>query len=88
MKTLSLNLGSLAAAIAAFFALVGPAAGGGDKVTICHFTSSAENPYVMITISESALEKHFDHHGDVYAVDGQCAADNPPVDPDSQPSVY
>jgi hypothetical protein len=81
MKTIPLTLGSLAATIAAFFALTGAAAGGGAKVTICHLTSSAKNPYVVITISRSALAKHFDHHGDVYAVNGQCAANNPPVVP-------
>jgi ABC-type sugar transport system substrate-binding protein len=79
MKTFSLSLGSLAAAMAAFFALTGPAAGGADKVTICHFTSSVTNPYVVITISRSALAKHFGHHGDVYAVNGRCGPENPPV---------
>lgn len=33
----------------------------GEKVTICHATGSATNPYVIITIDESALPAHRDH---------------------------
>jgi hypothetical protein len=51
------------------------------KVTICHGTASAKNPYVMITVDESALKGHFNGtapgHGknnypDKYPVDGAC----------------
>lgn len=34
---------------------------GQDKVTICHATGSATNPYVTITISVNALDAHRNH---------------------------
>jgi hypothetical protein len=36
----------------------------GVKVTICHRTSSTNNPYVMITVAEAALPAH-QQHGDI-----------------------
>lgn len=33
----------------------------GDRVTICHATHSESNPYVMISISESAIPAHANH---------------------------
>src|SRR4051812_13996776 len=38
------------------------AAAAGHKVTICHATSSAKNPFVQITIDESGLAGHIPHH--------------------------
>ncbi len=35
----------------------------GHKVTICHGTASATNPYVVITVDESALGGHFGQDG-------------------------
>jgi hypothetical protein len=38
--------------------------GGGNndgKITICHATGSATNPFVEITISENAVEAHRNH---------------------------
>lgn len=35
----------------------------GGKVTICHGTASATNPYVKITVSQSAAAKHLSGHG-------------------------
>jgi hypothetical protein len=40
-----------------------PAASAGEKVTICHATGSAANPYVQITVSENAVEAHRRHQG-------------------------
>lgn len=51
------------------------------KVTICHGTASAKNPYVMITVDYSALAGHFNgtasghgknHFPDKYPVNGSC----------------
>lgn len=39
-------------------------ADAGEKITICHNTSSAKNPIVMIEISVNALDKHVLNHGD------------------------
>lgn len=38
-----------------------PAASAAEKVTICHATGSETNPYVRITISDSAVEAHRRH---------------------------
>lgn len=38
-----------------------PAANADGKVTICHATGSETNPYVQITISDSAVEAHKRH---------------------------
>jgi hypothetical protein len=35
--------------------------GANDNVTICHATRSASHPYVLITVSKSALPAHRDH---------------------------
>ncbi|HEX8488984.1 MAG TPA: hypothetical protein VF642_10615 [Propionibacteriaceae bacterium] len=37
------------------------ASGGSGNVTICHATGSASHPYVLITVSKSALAAHRDH---------------------------
>lgn len=55
--------------------------GGGDatdkKVTLCHFTGSDTNPFVVITISKHARDAHTRNHGDVPPdANGNC----PPVD--------
>jgi hypothetical protein len=73
-------------------------AGGPDgKVTICHATGSATNPYVEITVSVNALPAHTRHQGgeDVVNPSGPCnapaaasaaapgAAASPPPDADA-----
>ena len=35
------------------------------KITICHATSSAKNPYNEITVSISGLNGHDKHEGDI-----------------------
>ena len=51
------------------------------KVSLCHGTASAKNPYVLISVDESALKGHFDGtapgHGknnypDFISKDGTC----------------
>lgn len=37
---------------------------------ICHFTGSTTNPWLVITVNQSSIRQHMDHHGDFYAVDG------------------
>jgi len=47
-------LGALAVAVAA------QAGGAAEKVLLCHGTASAKNPYVLISVSENALQGHLD----------------------------
>lgn len=56
----------------------------GKKVTICHATGSTTNPYVVITVDESALPAHRDHQeGEdiIPAPAAGCPAGVPPVVP-------
>lgn len=46
--------GTLAVAVTA------QAGGPAGKVMLCHGTASATNPYVLISVSENALQGHFD----------------------------
>ncbi len=54
----------------------------GHKVAICHGTSSANNPYVLITVDEEALGGHFGQDG-VGGEPGHGANSNPDVFPDA-----
>ena len=75
-----LSMLSLAGAIA-ISALATAGAAPADKVTICHHTSSETNPFVVITISQNAEQKHLDNHGgtgpDEPFIDGVCGGSNP-----------
>jgi hypothetical protein len=35
-----------------------------NKVTLCHFTGSDGNPFIINEVSASAAASHSDHHGD------------------------
>jgi hypothetical protein len=64
-------------------ALATESAAQSDKVTICHRTESAKNPYVVITINRDALPAH-EKHGDFPAGNAGCQI---PVPPDTGPIV-
>lgn len=52
-----------AGALATIATLATPALGAGGKVSICHATSSATNPYVLIDVSVAgAYNAHIRHH--------------------------
>ena len=53
----------------------------GNKVTICHLTSSTTNPYNVITISTNALNPHLNNHGDYFSKSGACPTDAVPCPP-------
>lgn len=38
---------------------------GKNKITICHRTEDAANPYVELSLPESALKGHKKHDGDI-----------------------
>lgn len=48
--------------------------GNEHKITICHATSSATNPYVSINVDVSSLNGHGDHAGDIFAATGEWPA--------------
>jgi hypothetical protein len=87
MRAAAVTAVVLAAAVSATLAATGYAAGlvsfssssptadqyPAGKVTICHHTHSAKNPFVTITVSENALPAHL-RHGDTI---GPCAAAPP-----------
>ena len=43
-----------------------------EKVTICHATGSATNPWVTITVDANGLNGHDDHEGDIMNPVGEC----------------
>jgi hypothetical protein len=49
----------------------------GGKTTICHQTSSETNPFVLITVSDNALDAHKEHGDTLPAADGSCPG--PPI---------
>jgi ABC-type sugar transport system substrate-binding protein len=78
MKKRALCAVAAAVAVAGGVAPMAFAASGGvkgpePKVTFCHHTSSATNPYVVITTGNVALVRaHMKNHDDVLAEDGVC----------------
>ena len=51
-------------------AIVLPDTSNPNKVTLCHFTGSDSNPFIINEVSESAAGSHNDHHGDCVRPDG------------------
>jgi hypothetical protein len=49
------------------------------KVTICHRTESAKNPWVMITISVNAIPAHRAHGDRQLGPNGDCNPPGPPL---------
>lgn len=80
-------VGLLVAAMAAPAAATPHDGGGEHKVTICHVTNSATNPYVVITVDVAAFDgqgaNDHTHHAskdgrvDVVFADGECRDDTP-----------
>ena len=43
----------------------------GEKVALCHATSSVKNPYVLLELSAEAVQTHLNQHSqDFIAIDG------------------
>lgn len=96
-KTRSTVLFAATAAVLPFLAVSSASAGPDDKVTICHATASASNPYVKITVAEDAVDgvagnsgnqaDHFgEHQGALFDAAVHGSGDNwgdiiPPVPP-------
>lgn len=57
------------------------------KVTLCHATGSEYNPYVLITVSESAAEAHANHQDNEDIIPAFIDDDNKPYCPDSEPTI-
>jgi hypothetical protein len=87
MKKTVLLLALFAGGVAASFAIASPSGsliaqtltgqtGTNGKVTICHRTHSAKNPWVKITIGAAALPAHA-RHGDQDLVNGACPTSGP-----------
>lgn len=61
MRSITRRSLAAAAVLGSFAVTVGAQAEEvGDKVRLCHGTASAKNMYVLIEVSESALQGHFD----------------------------
>jgi ABC-type sugar transport system substrate-binding protein len=59
VKRLHLLLVTVAAVVAAVAGVAGARADSDGKVTICHGTASATNPYVAITVSVNAEDAQY-----------------------------
>ena len=63
-RTKKMTVTALAATLLMAAGVTSASAARAPKVTICHATGSASNPYVEITISQNAADAHDRHHGE------------------------
>lgn len=65
-RTMALSSALFAGAASVLVATALPASAAADKVTICHATGSATNPYVVITPSAAGVyHGHYRQHDDL-----------------------
>lgn len=63
-------------------------AGADDKVTVCHATGSATNPWVVITIDRAGWENgHSKHEGDFITTTGNCNESDKKAAPTKSPAA-
>ncbi len=67
-----LALGVFALTAALFAGAASAAQDSDHKVLVCHRTSSESNPVVLISIAESAVAAHLEHHGDFFPQGDDC----------------
>ncbi len=67
---------SIVSAVAIFFTFASLAHAGQTRVTLCHATSSATNPYVLIKVAEPAYATHIEHGDFPPNEEGLCIPDD------------
>lgn len=81
---------SLAASLCLAAQAVGSNGSGDHKTSLCHRTHSTSNPFVLITIDDSAVAAHVREHDDPFPRDGACpptSAGWPPGPGDGPPDL-
>ena len=71
LKTILLGGVGLALSFTLYLGLAGNALAV-DKVTVCHVTDSATNPYLQISVSNKAVVDHIDHGDGLLGDDDNC----------------
>jgi hypothetical protein len=77
-RSTAVTTGTAAASSPTAAATSTPAGTAQAKVTICHHTGSASNPYVQITVSQDAIPAHQAHGDIIPAPAGGCPAGTQP----------